>query len=63
MNSYLIHSFSPDWFMHQIVSAIIHSAIYGMAYHAFKGLSTGGAMLAGAAMLLVAFVIYKAFSK
>lgn len=49
--------------MHQIVSAIIHSAIYGMAYHLFKGLSTGGAIIAGVAMLIVAGVIYKSFSK
>jgi len=45
MNTFLV-SFSTDWFMHQIVSAIIHSAIYGMAYYLFKRLSLPAAIVA-----------------
>ena len=60
---YSVHGFSADWFLHQIVSAIIHSAVYGMAYHIFKGLSLGGAVIACVVMLMLAWVIYKAFAK
>lgn len=62
MNTFLV-SFSPDWFVHQIVSAIIHSAIYGMAYHLFKGLSLPAAIVAGLACLVVAWLVFKIFSK
>jgi len=62
MNTFLV-SFSPDWFVHQIVSAIIHSAIYGMAYHLFKGLSLPAAIIAGLACLVVAWLVFKLFSK
>lgn len=58
-----IHDFSANWFVHQIVSAIIHSAVYGMAYHIFKGLSLGGAVVACFAMLFFAWFIYKLFRK
>lgn len=61
MMTYGIHSFSTSWFMHQIVSAIIHSAIYGFAYHLFKNLSMSGAIMACVAMLFVAWMIYKIF--
>ena len=60
---YSVHAFTADWFAHQIVSAIIHSAIYGMAYHLFKHLSTGQAMFAGAAMLFVAWMIFRMFRR
>lgn len=60
MNSFLV-SFSPDWLVHQVVSAIIHSAIYGMAYHIFKGLSIPAAIMAGLACLVVAWLVLKLF--
>ncbi len=62
MNAFLVSS-GPSWFVHQIVSAIIHSAIYGMAYHIFKGLSLPGAIVAGIACLVVAWIVFKLFSK
>ena len=52
-----VHAFTANWFIHQIASAMIHSAIYGMAYHIFRDLSTGQALFAGAAMLLLAAFI------
>lgn len=60
--NYLV-SFSPDWFVHQVVSALIHSAVYGVMYHVFKGLSLPAAILAGVAALVVAWFVIKLFSK
>lgn len=60
---YSIHGSSSDWFLHQVVSSIIHSAIYGMAYHIFKHLSAGEAIVAGAVLLLGAWLIYRMFCK
>lgn len=60
MNAFLV-SFSPDWFVHQVVSAIIHSAIYGMAYHLFKGLSLPAAIVTGLACLVVAWFVLRLF--
>lgn len=59
----LIHSGGSDWFLHQVVSAIIHSAIYAMAYHVFKDLSLTGALVAGGVILLTSWVVYKMFSQ
>lgn len=59
MHNFLYHHFSPDWFLQQAISAIIHSAIYGMAFHLFRKLSFGEAVTAGAAMLFVAWILYK----
>jgi hypothetical protein len=56
-----VHALTAEWFMQQAISALIHSAIYGMAYHIFKGLSFGAAVLVGAVMLLVAWLIFKFF--
>ena len=58
-----LHAFTADWFMHQVVSAIIHSAIYGMAYHLFKGLSLPAAIFTGLACLVVAWLVFKLFRK
>lgn len=63
LNYFSIHAFTADWFMHQVVSAIIHSAIYGMAYHLFRGLSLPAAIIAGLACLVVAWLVFKIFSK
>lgn len=59
LNHFSIHAFTADWFMHQVVSAIIHSAIYGMAYHVFKGLSLPAAIFAGLLCLSVAWFVVK----
>jgi hypothetical protein len=63
LNHFSIHAFTADWFMHQVVSAIIHSAIYGMAYHLFKGLSLSVAIFTGLACLVVAWLLLKLFRK
>lgn len=63
LNLFSIHAFTADWFMHQIVSAVIHSAIYGMAYHLFKGLSLPAAIVAGLACLVVVWLVLKLFRK
>lgn len=52
-----------DWFMHQVVSAIIHGAIYGTIYHLFKGLSFPAAIVCGIALVGISWLIYKVFKR
>lgn len=61
MSNILIHATGADWFVHQLISAIIHSAVYGMAYHIFKQLSLTEAIIAGGALLVLCWLIYKLF--
>ncbi|HCI52574.1 MAG TPA: hypothetical protein DE312_04550 [Gallionella sp.] len=57
------HSITADWFIQQVILALIHSAVYGMAYHFFKGLSLGGAVLACLCLLVVAWLAFKLFRR
>ena len=61
MTGFYVHALTADWVIQQVISAVIHSAVYGMAYHIFKGLSLGAALLVGLAFLLVAWLIFKLF--
>jgi hypothetical protein len=48
---------SGAWFVHQVMSALIHSAVYGVMYHVFKGLGLGGAVLASGVVLGAVWVV------
>lgn len=58
---FLAHSSGLGWFGHQVLSSLIHGAIYGVLYHVFRGLGLGGSLLLGAAMLVVSYLVYRAF--
>lgn len=60
---YLIHGSSSDWFLHQVIGAIIHSAIYGMVYKIFKNLSAAESVMTGVAFLFCAWLIYRMLCK
>lgn len=60
MMTFVVQS-GNDWFMHQVVSAIVHGAIYGTIYHLFKGLSLPSAILICGLLLMFTWLIYKHF--
>lgn len=49
---------NADWFIHQVMSAIIHGAVYGTLFHVFKGLGLGGSIVASLAILVVSWLLY-----
>ena len=57
------HSGGMGWFGHQVVSALIHSAIYGVMYHVFKGMGMVGAIVTGIIVLSVSWLVYRMFSR
>jgi len=46
------------WFGHQVMSALIHSAIYGVMYHVFRGMGLFGSIVAGVAILAASWLVY-----
>jgi phosphoribosylamine-glycine ligase len=56
MHSYQINAFSPDWFFHQVMSAIIHSTVYAMISHLFRGLPLGAAIIMGIGLLAICWI-------
>ena len=51
MDHLLIMHGSGAWFVHQVLGALIHSAVYGVMYHVFKGLGLVGAVLVSIVVL------------
>lgn len=43
------------WFGHQVASAAIHGAVYGVIYHLFKGLGLVGSILTALAILAAVY--------
>lgn len=62
MMSFLVQS-GNDWFLHQIVSAIVHGAVYGTIYHLFKNRSLSAAMLCCVLLIGAAWLLYKFFKR
>lgn len=63
MHMLIIHSDGMGWFGHQIVSALIHSAVYGVMYHVFKDMGMVGAIVTGIAVLGVTWLVYRMFAQ
>lgn len=59
MHMLIARSDGMGWFWHQITSALIHSAIYGVMYHVFKGMGMVGAILTGIVVLMASWLIYR----
>ncbi len=51
------------WFGHQVMSALIHSAIYGVMYPIFRGLGMLGSIVAGVAILAASWLVYRLLSR
>ena len=51
------------WFGHQVMSALIHSAIYGVMYHIFRGLGLFGSIVTGAAILAASWLVYRLLNR
>lgn len=59
----VLHGSGMGWFGHQVMSALIHSAIYGVMYHVFRGMGWFGSIMAGVIILVVSWLVYRFLSR